>query len=292
MSQLNILTTRLKSGFLPAWSLVVIAIISVQIGAAVAKQLFETTGPAGVVFLRTFLAGIMFCILWRPNVRQYNRVDYLYLIVYGFVMAMMMLTFYAAIDRIPLGITVAIAFAGPLGVAVVGSRKLRDLVWVALAGIGVLLLSPFTNVELDPVGIILALLSALTWALYILFTKQVTRRLEGNAVLALAMCFAGLTALPLGITGALKIFADPTLIFLSLVVALLSSAIPFALEFVAMKDLTPRAFGLLVSLEPVVAAMIGLLLLSESLELHEIVGIGLVTFAAAATTQSDSAQVE
>lgn len=288
MSQLNSPSARLINGVIPAWSLVVIAIVSIQIGAAVAKQLFDTTGPAGVVFLRTLLGGLMFCALWRPKLHAYNREAYLYLIVYGFVIAMMMMTFYAAIDRIPLGITVAIAFAGPLGVAIVNSRRLADIGWVILAALGVLLLSPLANVSLDPFGIILALLSALTWAMYILLTKQVIRRVDGNAALALSMIIAALFALPLGFSGALKVLADPTLLLLSGVVALLSSAIPFGLEFMAMKELTPRAFGLLVSLEPVVAALIGLVALGEGLELHEIVGISLVTLAAVATTKSAS----
>ncbi len=287
MSSLNSSAVRPKSRIIPAWSLVVIAIVSVQIGAAIAKQLFDTVGPSGVVFLRTFFAGILFCVVWRPKIRHYSREAYAYLIVYGVIIALMMMTFYAAIDRIPLGITVAIAFAGPLGVAVVGSRRIIDLLWVLLAGAGVLLLSPFTNVALDPSGVILALLSALTWALYILLTKQITRRIEGHAVLALSMCVAALTALPLGITGAVKIITEPALLLVSLVVALLSSAIPFSLEFTAMKELTPRTFGLLVSLEPVVAAFIGLLVLRESLSEPEIIGIGLITIAAVATTRTN-----
>lgn len=276
---------RARFNLIPPWALVVIAVVSVQFGAALAKGLFETAGPGGVVFIRTFLAGIMFMALWRPKILGYSRAAYLHIVAYGIIITAMMLSFYAAIDRIPLGITVAIAFAGPLGVAVIGSRKLVDMLWVALAGVGVLLLSPFTDVTLDPLGMVLALGSALTWALYILLTKRINRVMPGNAALALSMCMAAIAALPFGLGGAIKILPNPSFILLSVVVALLSSAIPFGLEFHALKSLSSRAFGLLVSLEPVVAAIVGFLILQESLDANEIIGIALVTIAAVATTR-------
>ncbi|MBZ0280262.1 MAG: EamA family transporter [Anaerolineae bacterium] len=279
------LPLRARFNLIPPWALVVVAVISVQFGAAFAKGLFETTGPGGVVFLRTLLAGIMFMVLWRPQVFGHSRSAYLHIAAYGIIIAAMMLSFYAAIQRIPLGITVAIAFAGPLGVAVIGSRKLVDMLWVALAGIGVLLLSPFTDATLDPLGMVLALMSALTWAIYILLTKRVNRVMPGNAALALSMCVAAIAALPFGLGGAVQIIPNPAFILLSVVVALLSSAIPFGLEFHALKSLSSRAFGLLVSLEPVVAAIVGFLILQETLDANEIIGIALVTVAAVATTQ-------
>jgi inner membrane transporter RhtA len=198
----------------------------------------------------------------------------------------MMLSFYAAIDRIPLGITVAIAFAGPLGVAVIGSRKPVDLLWVIVAGVGILLLSPFSNTTLDPVGMVLALVSALTWAVYIVLSKRINQLVNGNSALAMAMCVAALVSLPFGIGGAVTILNQPSLILLSLIVALLSSAIPFWLEFRALKTLTPRVFGLLVSLEPVVATIIGFFILHEGLGTREVTGIIMVTIAAVATARS------
>jgi inner membrane transporter RhtA len=294
MSQMNSPVTEVaatksfSATGLPPWTWVVVAVMAVQLGAAIAKQLFETVGPTGVVFLRTLLAGGLFVGVWRPRIRGYSKSVYGHIILYGIVIAAMMLSFYAAIDRIPLGITVAIAFAGPLGVAVMGSRKLNDLIWVVLAAIGILLLSPISDVKLDPVGMLLALVSALTWAIYILLSKRVNQLLEGNSALALSMCVAAIVSMPFGINGAVKILSNPSLILLSLIVALLSSAIPFWLEFKALKILSSRVFGLLVSLEPVVATIIGFVVLHEALGVREITGIALVTVAAVATARSIS----
>jgi inner membrane transporter RhtA len=271
---------------IPPWVLVVIAVIAVQVGAAIAKQLFDTAGPAGVVFLRTFLAAVIFWALWRPKVFGLGSRAYVYVVLYGINIALMMLSFYAAIDRIPLGITVAIAFAGPLTVAVAGSRQIRDVLWVLLATVGILLLSPFTNISLDAGGVVLAFLSALTWATYILLSGRINRVMDGNTALSLAMGVAALVSLPLGIIGAAGVLANPSLILLSVIVALLSSAIPFAFEFHALKTMPPRVFGLLVSLEPVVATLIGFVILQELLAVRDVIGIILVTIAATATARS------
>ncbi len=275
-----------RAGAVPPWTLVVSAIVSVQIGAAFAKGLFDVAGPSGVVFLRTLLAGILFVAVWRPDIRRLNRVGLIQMILYGINIAVMMLTFYGAIDRIPLGIAVAIAFTGPLALAVVDSRRAIDLVWVACAAAGILMLSPMTNVALDPVGILLALLSAVSWATYVLLGRRVCNVLDGNSVLAMSMMIAALAVLPFGIAGAVKVLADPGLILLSLLVALLSSAVPFTLEFEALRRLPPRVFGLLLSLEPVAATVVGFVLLHEALGLRELAGILLVTIAAAATARS------
>jgi inner membrane transporter RhtA len=272
--------------FIPSWALVVIAVISVQIGAAVAKQLFDIAGPTGVVFLRTLVSALIFWGLWRPKVLGLGQRAYLYILLYGINIAFMMLTFYAAIDRIPLGISVAIAFAGPLVVAVVGSRRPRDVLWVLLAAVGILLLSPFTNTDLDPLGVALAFVSAFLWSTYILLSGRINRVMDGNTALTMAMGVAALVSLPIGVGGAVGVLVSPSLILLSVVVGLMSSAIPFALEFEALKTMPPRVFGLLVSLEPVVATLIGFVLLQELLGIREVIGIMLVTIAAVATARS------
>jgi inner membrane transporter RhtA len=279
---------RPASNTIPPWLLVLAAILSVQVGAAFAKGLFEAIGTSGVVLLRTLLGAIIFFALWRPRLRGYDRQTYLLIVLYGIDIAVMMLSFYAAIDRIPLGIAVAIAFAGPLGLAVIGSRRAVDVMWVALAGGGVILLSPITNAELDTLGVLLAVVDAVCWALYIVLTKAVGKRAPGNDTLAMAMGVAALVSLPFGAAGAVKVLTDPGLLLAGVLMALLSSAIPFWLEFKALKLLPPRVFGLLLSLEPVVAVLIGLLMLSEALGEKEIIGIGLVTVAAAATARSAS----
>ena len=151
----------------PPWALIVIAIVSVQLGAAVAKQLFNTAGPTGVVFLRTFISNLIFMVLFRPALRDFRTRQSGWLVLYGINIAVMMLAFYAAIERIPLGITVAISFAGPLALAVIGSRRRIDLLWAGLAAVGILLLSPIANVTLDPVGVLLSFVSATSWATYI-----------------------------------------------------------------------------------------------------------------------------
>lgn len=276
------------SAALPPWALLVTAVLSVQIGAAVAKQLFDTAGPQGVVFLRTLLAALLFLLLWRPTLRGLTRRGYAYIAAYGLNIALMMLVFYASINRIPLGVSVAISFIGPLGIAVVGSRRRADLLWAGLAAAGVLLLSPLAAENLDPLGVLLAFGSAAAWACYILLTSRINRYFNGKLSVSLtfSMCVAALVALPFGGQGALAALANPALLLLSLVVAALSSAIPFALEFVAMRRMSPRAFGLLLALEPVVAALVGLLLLSEALSAQEALGIALVTVAAAATARA------
>jgi inner membrane transporter RhtA len=280
--------SRISLIAIPPWLLVVIAILSVQFGAALAEQLFSTTGPGGVVFLRTSLASLVFFVLWRPKVRGYRKQDYLIITLYGVNIAAMMLVFYTAIDRIPLGIAVAIAFAGPLGIAVIGSRRRSDLLWVALAAAGIILLSPLTNAALDPIGLLLAFCSALTWAIFILMTGRVCRVFPASEGLAIAMGIAALVAIPFGLVGAMKVLGSLSLMALSVVVALLSSAVPFALEFEALKRLSPTDYGLLTSLEPVVATLIGFIVLHEALGGREILGIGMVTVAAAATARASS----
>lgn len=267
--------------------LVVIAITSVQVGASLAKGLFPITGSNGVVFMRTALATVMLGLVWRPVWRGYGWREYAQIVLYGANIAMMMLGFYAAISRIPLGVAVAISFAGPLGIAVLTSRKLGDILWVLVAGVGVLLLSPLTNEALDPVGVFLAFISALGWAFYVLLTKQVTRTMSGNGVLVMAMAVAALVAAPFGMGGAVHILAAPSYVLLAVVVAFLSSSAPFALEYQAMKRLSPRAFGLLLSLEPMMAALMGLLILGETLGLSEWLGIAMVSIAAASTARGN-----
>lgn len=265
--------------------LVVVSIVSAQVGAATAKGLFETAGPGGVVFLRTLLAALFFWALWRPAPRLASRRALVAAVLYGLSIVFMMLAFYSAIERIPLGVAVAVSFCGPLAVAVFGSRRALDLVWAGLAAVGIVLLSPLTNAALDPLGVGLALLSGVCWAAYIFFSRDASRYLPGNAGLVFGMTVGALAGMPFGISGAVKVFADPSLILLMAVVALVSSIIPFGLQFQALKSMPPRVAGLLLSLEPVIAALIGVVMLGEALGAREISGIALVTLAAAATTR-------
>lgn len=272
---------------LPPWALVVTAILSVQFGAAFAKQLFDVAGTSGVVFIRLILTGTLFVALWRPDIRAMSRHVCLWTVLYGLNTGVMMMLFYAAIERIPLGITVAISFVGPLAVAVIGSRRPLDIVWALLAAAGILLLSPFVDVDLDPVGLLLSLACGACWAGYILIGRRVTKLADGNALLGLSLLIAGLAVLPFGAAGALRVLAHPDLIVLALVVAFLSSMIPFALEFNALRRMSSRAFGLLLSLEPVAATLVGFIVLHEALGPRELAGVLLVTVAAGATARSE-----
>jgi inner membrane transporter RhtA len=270
------------------WLLVVIAIVSVQLGAAIAKQLFEAIGFGGVVFLRTFLGGLIFAVITRSRWRGYSAHIYGYVVIYGAIIAVNMLAFYAAIERIPLGIAVAIAFAGPLVVSVLGSRRPIDFLWVVLAAVGILLLSPITDATLDPVGLLLAFVCSFAWASFIIVTKRAGNLLPGNTMLTLSMCMAAVVAAPFGAVRAAGILTNPSLLAIAILVAVLASVIPFGFEFVALKHLPPRTFGLLMSLEPAAAALMGWVILHEVLGVEKIVGIGLVVIAAAATTRSNA----
>ncbi len=270
---------------LPPWAMVIASILSVQIGAATAKGLFETAGPGGVVFLRTLLAALFFWALWRPALRLNSRRALVSVLLYGLSIVSMMLAFYSSIERIPLGVAVAVSFVGPLAVAVIGSRRARELAWTGLAAAGIVLLSPLTNAALDPLGMALAAAAGGFWALYIYFSRDAGRHVPGNAGLVFGMAVGALAGLPFGVNGAPKVFTDPSLIVLAGVVALLSSIIPFGLQFQALKSMPPRVAGLLLSLEPVIALLIGAVMLGETLGLREISGIALVTLAAAATAR-------
>jgi inner membrane transporter RhtA len=163
---------------------------SVQLGAAIAKGLFDALGPGGTVFLRIIFAALLLIVLWRPRLRGYPRSGYLVAILFGLVLAGMNFSIYLSFDRIPLGIAVTIAFIGPLGVAVAGSRRLLDLLWVALAAAGILLLVPLGilgSVDLDPVGVVFAVLAGCLWAAYILLSARTGQIFPGGTGLVIAM---------------------------------------------------------------------------------------------------------
>ena len=188
------------AGAAPPTSLVLLPIFSVQLGAALAKGLFEELGPGGTVFLRVGFAALVLLLLWRPSVRGHARGDYLVAILFGLTLAAMNFTLYQALDRIPLGVAVTLEFVGPLGVAVAGSRRMLDLLWVVLAAAGIVLLAPLDvlgETDLDPVGVALALLAGLFWASYILLSARTGSIFPGGTGLVIALCVAtaALTAL-------------------------------------------------------------------------------------------------
>ncbi|MDJ0702850.1 MAG: EamA family transporter [Leptolyngbyaceae cyanobacterium MO_188.B28] len=270
---------------LPPLSLVLLAIGSTQIGSASAKALFQEAGPAGVVFLRVGFAAAFLFLLWRPQWRSQVRDHLGLLILFGLALALMNFSFYAAIDRIPVGIAVALEFIGPLGLAIVKSRRVLDILWVLLAGAGIVLLTPIGGFALDLWGVGLALLSGCLWAAYILLSVRTGRALAGEEGLAWAMAIGALVLAPVGIAAEGATLLQPQVWLPGLGVALLSSAIPYSLELEALRSLPIQVFGVLLSLEPVAAAIAGFLILGETLEFRAIAAILLVTIAAAGTAR-------
>jgi inner membrane transporter RhtA len=265
----------------PPVVLVLGAITSVQVGAALAKTLFDEIGAGGTVFVRVLLAALVLALIWRPGLAGLGRREILLAVLFGLTLAGMNLAFYSALDRIPLGITVTLEFVGPLGVAVAGSRGALDLLWVGLAAAGILLLSDFGSGDLDRVGVALALLAGCLWAAYILLSARIGRVFPGGSGLALAMIVAAALLLPVGVADAGADLLVPWILAAGGAVAILSSAIPYSLELEALRRMPAGVFGVLMSLEPAVAALAGFVVLGEDLVARELVAILLVVGASA-----------
>jgi inner membrane transporter RhtA len=263
---------------------VLFSIVSAQLGAAVAKSLFDSLGPGGTVFLRIAFAALVLFVLVRPKLGGHDRAGYLIAGLFGLALAGMNFSLYLAFDRIPLGVAVTLEFVGPLGVAVADSRRVLDLLWVVLAAGGILLLAPLGvlgGMDLDPVGVAFALLAGCLWACYILLSARTGSAFPGGTGLVIALCVGTLVLFPFGITGAGYALLDPKLLLAGFGVAMLSSAIPYWLDLEALRKLPARIFGVLMSLEPAVAALAGLVVLGERLEMRAVAAVLFVTIAAA-----------
>jgi inner membrane transporter RhtA len=268
----------------PPTALVILPIFSVQLGAALAKSFFDSLGPGGMVFLRIAFAALMLFLLVRPKLGGHDRAGYLVAVLFGLTLAGMNYSLYLAFDRIPLGVAVTLEFVGPLGVAVAGSRRALDLLWVVLAAAGILLLAPLGvlgGMDLDPVGVAFALLAGCLWACYILLSVRTGSAFPGGTGLVIALCVGTLVLFPFGIAGAGYALLDPRFLLAGFGVAVLSSVIPYSLELEALRKLPARVFGVLMSLEPAVAALVGLIVLGERLEMRAVVAVLFVTIAAA-----------
>lgn len=259
-----------------------------QLGAAIAKGLFDSLGPGGTVLLRIAFAALAVLVLWRPRLRGYAGREYILTALFGLTLAGMNLSIYLSFDRIPLGIAVTLEFIGPLSVAVAGSRRALDVVWVVLAASGILLLAPLGvlgEVDLDPLGVAFALLAGVFWACYIILSARTGRAFPGMAGLVIALLIGTLVLLPVGVMSAGAAILDPGLLLAGLAVALLSSAIPYSLELQALRRLPARIFSVLMSLEPAVAALVGFLVLGEALGPRTLSAVLLVTVAAAGSSR-------
>jgi inner membrane transporter RhtA len=271
---------------IPPTALVFLAIVSVQSGSVVATHLFGQVQPTGAAMLRIAIAALVGLVIWRPRPHRHAPGDLLLAILFGLTLAALTGTFYLALDRLPLGIAVTVEFLGPLGVAVAGSRRALDILWVVLAAGGIVLLTPWTGTHLDTAGAIFGLLAGVFWAAYIVLSSRVGRVYPGGQGLAMAMVVGGLALLPFGIAGGGWHLLDPRLLLGGLVVACLSSVIPYSLELEALRSLPTRVFGVLMSLEPAAAALIGFIGLQQTLGLWAITAVILVSLASLGATRT------
>jgi inner membrane transporter RhtA len=262
------------------------AIASVQFGAALAATLFSSLGPAGTVSLRLLFAAVLLTAVWRPRVRGRSRAELSLALAFGLVLGGMNLSFYEAIQRIPLGIAVAIEFIGPFAVALAGSRRLLDVAWVACAAAGILALTRGSTHGLDGLGLALAFAAGCQWGAYILLNARLGRSFAGGSGVALSMWVAAAAVLPYGIAEAGGELLDAGSLALGAAIGLLSSAIPYSFEAEALRRIAAPLFGVLMSLEPAMAALAGLIVLGQGLSSRALLGIALVMVASVAASRS------
>lgn len=266
----------------PAPLLVIGAMFSVQFGSGIARTVFDQITPMGVAFLRQGLAAVILLVITRPQVRGWTRQQWMATAAYGVALAGMNGSFYAALNQIPLGLAVTLEFMGPLTMSLAMSRRGRDVGWALMAGLGVVLLGWTSHAAGSWMGYALALVAGAFWVGYILITKRIGESFEGLDGLAVALTIAALITAPLGARSAMGAFTDANLFVRSLLVALLCSIVVYVLEMAALRRMPPRVFGILLSLEPAVAALAGLVVLGQLLGAGEIVGLVLVCTASAA----------
>ncbi|HEX5608590.1 MAG TPA: EamA family transporter [Solirubrobacterales bacterium] len=263
------------------------SIVSVQCGAALSTTIFDSVGPFGTVLLRTAFGALLLLLFVRGDLAAMRGRPIGDVILFGVALAGVTLCFFAALDRLPLGVAVTLEFVGPLGVAVLGSRRRRDLLWVALAAAGIVLLSGGAGGEaIDGVGVALALAAGGFWGLYIIQSARVGSNHPGLGGVALAGAISTLIVAPFGIAqGGVELLA-PHNLAVGLAVGFLASSVPFVLELEALRRLPRAVFGVLMSLEPAVAATIGFIALSQDLSATEVIAIGLVVCASAGALRS------
>ncbi|MET8005925.1 EamA family transporter [Nonomuraea glycinis] len=277
---------RTAADSIPPSGLVLLGIFSVQLGAGFAKELFTALPPSAVVFLRIAMGAVVMGVVARPRLRGLSRRDWAVALGFGVTLAVMNLTFYEALARLPLGIAVAIEFLGPLGVAVAASRRRLDLLWIALAGAGVLLLAPWGQSEaVSWIGIGFAMVAGACWAAYILLSAAVGGRFPGATGLSFAMIVSAVLVAPVGITTGGVDLLQPELLLIGLGVGLLSSVIPYSLELQALRRMPKQVFGILMSMEPAAAALIGVLVLNELLHAQQWAAIICIVAASLGSTR-------
>jgi inner membrane transporter RhtA len=267
--------------------LLVVAMASFQLGAVVAKQLFAVVGVAGATALRLGLSSVILLAVWRPWRVRLSLSEARSIAIYGLAMGLMNLFFYSSLDRIPLGIAVALEFTGPLAVAMAASRRPVDFVWIALAAFGLIAILPVGtgSQRLDPVGIGFALAAGVCWAIYIVFGQKAGNA-HGGQTTALGTVVGAIVIVPFGIAQAGAALWSPALLPAAIAVALLSTALPYSLEMYALTRLPTRTFGVLMSGDPALGALSGLVFLNEKLSIVQWVAIASIMLASAGSAQT------
>ncbi|KQO82641.1 MULTISPECIES: DMT family transporter [unclassified Frigoribacterium] len=269
----------------PAPVLAVAAIVSVQFGAALARTHFDAVGPLGAASLRLALGALILLVVFRPRVRGWDARTWLGVVVLGLALAGMNSLIYLAIDVVPLGVAVTLEFLGPLVVALAQTRRWLDAGWAVLALAGVVVLGSDSSGSIPVVGVVLALGAGAFWACYIVANANLGRRADSLSGLAVSMLVAAVVVVPFGAADAsAAVVADPRLLGVFLIVAVATSAVPYALEMVALRRLPTRVFGVLSSLGPALAAFAGLVVLGQALGARELVALALVTAASIGVT--------
>jgi inner membrane transporter RhtA len=269
----------------PAIWLVLIGIVSVQIGSAVAKSLFDQLTPTALVWIRLLTSAVVLGLLARPRLRRRGRDEWVAVLAFGASLALMNWSIYQSFARIPIGIAVTIEFIGPLAVALLGSRRLRDALWGLLAAVGVLLLG-LEPADLTPAGVGFALLAGTAWAMYILASARTGNLWPGIDGLAIASIVATLLVTPAALPSGGADLLDPRMLILGAVVGLLSSAVPYTLELLALRSMRPALFGVLMSLGPAAAALAGFVVLGELLAPVQAAAMACVVAASIGATRS------
>ena len=268
--------------------MIVVACAILQGGAALAVPLVATFGSEATAALRLALAGLLLVVLYRPRVWRWGFRAGCSVVLFGVAVAGMNGFFYAAISRIPLGLTVTIEFVGPLAVAAVATKRLKDLLWVLLAAAAVVVLGldgkGLNNAPLDPLGVCFAVAAGSCWAAYIIVGRRVSIRIPGHGALAAGTCVGAVVLAPFSIGQSVALLAEPSAVVTILGVAVLGTVIPYSLQFSAMRRLSSRSYGVLASLEPVIAAIVGWIFLAQSLTWMQAVAIAVVVAASLAAT--------
>jgi inner membrane transporter RhtA len=272
---------------IPAVWLVLVGIVSVQVGAAIAKNLFHLVPPTAMVWLRLITSAVILLLMARPRWVGHSGRDWLIVVGFGVSLLTMNWAIYQSFARIPLGIAVTIEFLGPLSLAVIGSRRLMDLIWVVLAGAGVALLG-LSRATLTFAGVGFALLAAVAWACYILLSAQTGRRWPGISGIAIASLVGAVVLAPPAILEAGSVMLDPTVLALGVTVGLLSSVIPYSFELIALRRIPPRVFSILMSLEPAAAALAAMILLGEFLSAVQWLAMACVIVASIGATRTST----